>query len=131
MTHTQSKRYAFGYSRRLHGRRAFKAVFETRCRGYAGPITVYIRLNDKGHPRLGLSISRKVGHAVKRNRLKRLVREAFRLGQHDWPAGNYDIVVVARPHAVATLAEYQRLMAKAYQQAYHNWLHRASKRRRR
>jgi ribonuclease P protein component len=41
--------------------------------------------NGLGHPRLGLTVSRKVGNAVTRNHWKRILREAFRLTQHELP----------------------------------------------
>src|SRR3954451_5245449 len=53
---------------------------------------------DEELPRLGLSVSRKVGGAVERNRVKRLIREAFRLELPRLRAG-YDVVGVARPDA--------------------------------
>src|SRR2546430_2134165 len=104
--------YTFPRSRRLSGKLAFKSVFDARIRESRGPLTIYARANDLRHPRLGISLSRAVGSAPRRNRIKRLLREAFRLMQHDLPAG-YDLVIVVRPHEPLILAEYQRILSGA------------------
>ena len=65
-----------------------------------GFFTVTMTPNDAGAPRLGLAVAVKVaGGAVARNRLRRIIRESFRLHQHELPA--VDLVVGARPAARA------------------------------
>ena len=57
--------------------------------------------NDSGVPRLGLVVSKKVGGAVSRNRIRRLIKEACR--QMDVCFGGFDIVVQSRVHAAEAL----------------------------
>ncbi|WP_437879866.1 ribonuclease P protein component [Pseudomonas sp. LRF_L74] len=86
----------FGRDKRLLTPRQFKAVFDSPSGKAPGKnVLVLGRGNDLDHPRLGLVIGKKsVKLSVERNRLKRLIRDSFRLNQ-DALAG-WDIVVVAR-----------------------------------
>jgi ribonuclease P protein component len=55
--------------------------------------TIIVQPNGRGITRLGITVSKKVGNSVKRNRMKRLIREFFRLHKHAIPTG-YDIVII-------------------------------------
>lgn len=103
--------HTFARASRLSGQRAFAAVYEHRTRRSAGPLTVYARPNALAFSRLGLSISRRTGSAVRRNRFKRLIREAFRLTRADLPQG-YDWIVVIRAHEPVKMQEYQEKLRR-------------------
>jgi ribonuclease P protein component len=73
---------------------------------YRGKLfSVHAFPNGHGNPRLGLSVSRKVGNAVTRNTVRRRLREVFRACTSEVP-GDLDLVVSARPAAAeATFGE--------------------------
>src|SRR4051812_9570495 len=124
----EPRRHSFPKSHHLRSPKEFDAVYAAKTRESRGPVTVYARPNDLGHPRLGLSVSRKVGTAVRRNRIRRLLREAVRLMQHDLPSG-YDLVVVVRPHEPLLLADYQRALSGAAIKLHNVWRKREGFRR--
>jgi len=73
----------------------FKNVFEQPFRASTPEITILARKNNLEHPRLGLTVAKKhLKRAHDRNRIKRLVRESFRLSQHNLPY--CDFVFVAK-----------------------------------
>ena len=115
--------YAYSRKLRLQHARQFDAVYAAKVRETRGPLMIYAIPNSLLHPRLGLSVGRKVGTAPKRNRIKRLIREAFRLMQHDLPRG-YDIVVNVRPHETALLADYQRMLSSMMIRLHAKWIER-------
>jgi ribonuclease P protein component len=80
---------------RLRSRTDFRRVYERKC--WAGDSLVRIagELSELPHPRIGLSVGRVVGNAVRRNRWKRLLREGFRLSRPKLPPG-LDFIVVPR-----------------------------------
>lgn len=114
------QRFTYPKSLRIRSKSEFSAVFEAKVRASRGPLTLYGRPNGLAYPRLGLAVGKKVGSAPKRNRIKRLLREAFRLHQHDLPVG-YDLIFVVRPHEAMILAEYQKAMTGLMVKVHGMW----------
>lgn len=87
---------------RLRSPYDFKRVYDRRCSVSNQWLIVYGCANELGRSRLGVSVSRKIGNAVARNRFKRLYREAFRLSRAELPTG-LDLVVLPRSTREPTL----------------------------
>ena len=87
--------FAFRPEHRLKHRNEFRRVFDRRSSVADNTLIIYGCENDRNVARLGLSVSRKVGNAVVRNRWKRAIREAFRLNQQQIAPG-IDFVIIPR-----------------------------------
>jgi ribonuclease P protein component len=89
-------RATFRPHERINDPADFRRAFERKRSASNPAMIVYGVENGRDHPRLGISVGRKkVRSAADRNRIKRLLREAFRLGKAELPAG-VDLVVVPR-----------------------------------
>ena len=85
----------------------FRRAFERKRSASNAAMVVHGVENGRDHPRLGISVGRKrIRSAAARNRVKRVLREAFRLGKAELPAG-LDLVVVPRDPALS-FAEARR-----------------------
>jgi len=151
-----SECFTFRREQRLAGRGAFRRVMDARARAEVGPLSVHSAVGETPQTRIGISIGRRCGNAVKRNRIKRLIREAYRLSQHDFAARwqlepphaisasvgatdgssgsahratTYDIVVIVRPHEVLSLEAYRAHLAHALATLHVVWMKRAQRRR--
>jgi ribonuclease P protein component len=81
--------------RSLTGKRDFELVFKEGVCLASQYLVIYARMNQLNIKRLGLSVSRKLGSAVMRNRIKRLLRESMRTVLEEIPSG-CDVVIIAK-----------------------------------
>jgi ribonuclease P protein component len=88
----------FPKSARLRKRPEFLSLSRTGKKVHSQHFVVISRSNDRGESRLGITVSGKVGNAVARNRIKRVVREIFRTGRGELGMA-VDILVVAKAGA--------------------------------
>jgi len=77
---------------RLHKRRQYLDVYGRGRKIHCRHFVVYVLENGLDHHRLGITVSRKVGKAVVRNKVKRRLREVFRASKPNWNV-HFDIVL--------------------------------------
>ena len=114
------KVHGFPREQRLGGRGVFAAIYANGSRQNAGPLLVYSLPNSRPFNRWGLSAGRRIGTAVRRNRLKRLIRESIRLLKCE-VAGGYDVVIVIRAHEPLKVGLYRQKLKTAMAQAHEHW----------
>jgi ribonuclease P protein component len=124
----ESEPLHFRSRHRLTHAREFDAVYAAKVRKVRGPLMIFALPNVHMWPRLGLSVSTRVGGAVRRNAWKRLIREAFRLQQHTLPRqaqGNgYDLIVSVRAapeQPLWTLPACMKALAELTTEADREW----------
>ena len=106
----RERRYKFKRSQRLKDQMVFLRATRKGTRDVRGPLVFHMVPGVTPTSRIGIRIGRRVGSAPVRNLIKRRLREAYRLMQHDYPT-TFDLVVTVRPHVPLAFVEYQRLLA--------------------
>jgi len=87
----------------------YRRLYREGRKTHSERFVIFSRVNTRGHHRFGVTVSRKVGGAVARNRVKRLFREIFRRSREEIP-NQFDIVVNAKAGCVG--AGYEELRAE-------------------
>ena len=111
---------SFPKRERIASRRDFVRIYEEGSKLFARYSVLFIAPNSLGHPRLGVTVTRKLGKAHDRNRLKRWVREAYR--RRRTPLGldscSLDLVVNVKAAATGTdFADFSEDFGRALQRA--------------
>lgn len=92
------KSFSFPKEERLLNRKEFVNLNRLGKRYRTKHFTVIVKENGLDISRIGITVKKKIGNAVKRNKIKRWIREIFRLNKNHIPKG-YDIVIVANSGA--------------------------------
>ena len=107
-------RYRFRKDQHLRRPEDFKKIYSQRNVSRQRGVTLFAATNGLPFSRIGLSVSKKNGNAVVRNRIKRLFREAFRLNQQEIPPG-MDLILVPEKDRTPVLRELEESLRRGVQ----------------
>jgi len=96
------RRFSLSKKQIIANNERFRTILAGKRRVSDELLVLYIAKNDCGYRRLGVSVGKSCGKAVVRNRLKRLLREAFRQNQESIPDG-FDYLLMISPKALKKL----------------------------
>lgn len=119
------KQFEFPNTKRIRSQQDFDTIYSARQRAGDQYLLLFAVRNELNQTRLGVSVSRKNGNAVKRARKKRLIREAFRLVQHQLPQG-LDLIAIPRPTVEGNLKQYQNSLKRLSQKLNRRLEHKQS-----
>ncbi|MFH1530934.1 MAG: ribonuclease P protein component [Pseudomonadota bacterium] len=92
----------------------FQWVLREGQKIYTRNLLVFAAAGPTGERRLGITVTRKVGNAVFRNRAKRVTREVFRRTREELPPGTDVVIIVKRDTAWPCMEQYEKDIAHAF-----------------
>jgi len=104
---TNASREQFPREHRIAGSREYRAIYDAGVKVNSASFVLFGRTNSLEHHRLGLTVTRRVGGSVVRNRVKRLFREVFRKSSEEIPH-HFDLIVNAKRSAATVAFESLR-----------------------
>lgn len=112
----QKKLYTFRKINRLKSKKSFQVVY-TKGRSVVDGMSVFYILPEAGALKIGMAVGKKLGCAVQRNRMKRLMREVFRLHKSEIKEGYHIIWVARRKLAKADFKTFERVFCRLAKRA--------------
>jgi ribonuclease P protein component len=107
-SHGAAVAHTFLKQERIRRRKDFLAVYYKGTKSADGGLAMHARPTGRAHTRLGLSVGRKFGRAHERNRIKRQLREIFRLCKHKLKPGHDVVITIRREAAGRSYHELER-----------------------
>lgn len=92
----------------IKNNREFQNIYRKGKYAVSKSLTVYMLPNDLDYNRVGITASRNYGKSVKRNRIRRLIRESYRAVNENLRTG-YDFVIVARKRNETELPDFRKI----------------------
>ncbi len=100
----------FRCTQRLRAETDVERTFKNGLRRHHRPLSACIlRRSDNRANRIAISIGKRCGNAVMRNAIRRRIREAYRLKQHQFACG-FDILLMVKPHERMKMIDYQAII---------------------
>lgn len=84
---------------RLRSNMEFKKIYSNGKNYWNRNLVLYVRKNDLGYTRVGYSITKKIGNSVVRNKIRRRMKEIYRL-RYDELENNYDLIFIPKKNVV-------------------------------
>jgi ribonuclease P protein component len=104
---TSPLRFTFPRSLKIKSRTTIETLYKQGRKRSHHPLVAHgVRREDNKPARIAISIGKACGNSPQRNTIKRKLREAFRLIQHEVPPGS-DYLLVVRPHKIMDMQAYQ------------------------
>lgn len=103
--------FLFPKWRHLRSSQDFERIYERKLRAGDDFLLLFGAPNNLGHTRIGLSVSKRHGNSVQRHRLRRLIREGYRLAQHNVVEG-WDLICIPRADSGATTNDFRQSFVK-------------------
>lgn len=113
----QKRNYSFKKISRLKSKQGFQAVYGRGRTVVDGLAVFYILSSQDSSLKIGLAAGKKLGCAVVRNRIKRMMREVFRKHQHELKQGYHIVWVARRKLAKADYKTYERVFMRLAKRA--------------
>ena len=113
----KTRRFKFGKMERIKSKKGFQLVYNSGRSVVDSLSVIYVLTSPSDKVQIGLAVGKKLGNAVLRNHVKRMMREVFRYRKHELKAGSRIICVARKKLIAADYNTYDRVFMRLVKRA--------------